>query len=84
MAHTDDYRKLPGANNKMLIDKMGPNITRALMTAPGKTRQASIQTYERKTGNIIHDPRIEDCACSDCHAARMAALWPQAVIGNGY
>lgn len=61
-----DFRKKPGAENKTITEKLGPQLTRALMTAPGKSVPDSINTYQRRTGITIHNPLADQCYCIEC------------------
>lgn len=77
-----DFKKKPG-DARSVTDKLGADMTRALMTAPGKSLPAAVASYERKSGRTIHNPLADQCYCQDCTAARMAALYPQAMVPAG-
>jgi hypothetical protein len=63
-----DFRKAPGAENRTVADKLGADMTRALMTAPGKSLPDAVRTFESKTGRVIHNPLAQACGCAVCLA----------------
>lgn len=71
MPHTTDFSKKPGAENRTVQDKLGKDLTRAMMTAPGLTLAASIASYQRMTGKTIHDPFNTACNCLACWQTKM-------------
>lgn len=77
-----NFKKQTGAENRSVQDKLGPELTRALMTAPGKSLPDAVRTYERMTGAVVHNPLAERCDCGDCLRVRMDALYPQAALGD--
>lgn len=75
-----DFTKRPGSDSKTISEKLGPEMTRALMTSSGKSLLDAVANYQQRTGRTIHNPLANQCNCTDCQGERAAKALEQGTL----